>query len=235
MSLAKRLASQFEIYAPVFYGKTGQTVNGLRAVLCMRREFEIWRLRQKSPIVDWIRDLVSRIEQDKQPSSGVGIVGMCMSGGIVLASITHPAVTAGVVAQPGLPLALTCLASKARRSDLGMNAEQIGEAKASATPVLTLRYGKDCICPQERIPSLLEQIPNATAPPSYLDGVRSHATLTDHYRDDATASIQKLSERAIEDTIQFLAGHLACSRPTRLDRRLNDRRPQRSAASEIEP
>lgn len=208
MRLAERLAEIFHVHAPVFYGDVGETVGPIRSVICMRREFEAFRLGRSSPIVDWVRGLVGHVQPGGDEERGVGVIGMCMSGGIVLGTISHPAVSAGVAAQPSLPLAPRGWGSKRRREDFGMEPSKIAEASASGTPVLTLRYGNDRVCPRERIPSIARQIPSVVAPPAFLANCGSHATLTDRYREDSNATVQELSERAIKETIDFLSTHL---------------------------
>lgn len=206
MQLSMRLSESFSVYAPVFYGNVGESVNELKAFFCMRKEFEAFRLETTSPITDWIRSLASDIYLQNDEKQGVGIVGMCMTGGIVLATISHPSVSVGVAAQPSLPFGF--IGSKKRREDLGLNPQDLAAAVSSKTPVLTLRYGKDPICPAERISSILKKIPSAQKTPGFLDNVSSHPTLTDLYREGKGEEIQKASDQAITQTISFLSKYL---------------------------
>jgi hypothetical protein len=59
------------------------------------------------------------------------MIGMCLTG--------------AVAAQPSLPFSF----SKPGQQDLGLNAIDLQAAAAATTPVLTLRYGRDVICPAQ--------------------------------------------------------------------------------------
>lgn len=206
MQLALRLSESFSVHAPVFYGEVGESLNELTAFFCMRREFEVFRLGRTSPITSWVRSLAADIHHQSNAAKGVGVVGMCMSGGIVLATISHASVAVGVAAQPSLPLAL--IGTQKRKKDLGMDSEDIQATAHSGTPVLTLRYGKDPICPAKRIHSITEQLPSAEEPPEFLNDIQSHPTLTDFFRKKNGKGIVSASDQAINYTISFLEKHL---------------------------
>lgn len=55
----------------------------------MRQEFEVFRLGRTSPITGWIRELAADIHQQCPGVKGVGVVGMCMTGGLVLETISQ--------------------------------------------------------------------------------------------------------------------------------------------------
>lgn len=210
MQLALRLSQHFTVHAPVFYGEVGESFDNAialtRAYFCIRHEFEVFRLGKTSPIADWIRELAGDIHQQLYNCNGVGIVGMCMTGGIVLATISHPSVVVGVAAQPSLPLATVGFGR--RKTDIGMNEEDIESAAQSEVPVLVLRYGTDPICPKQRITSIKEKIPTVTGPPSFLQDTASHATLTDRFRKADQPNIRDVSEQAIQETVLFLSERL---------------------------
>ncbi|MEM9365095.1 MAG: dienelactone hydrolase family protein [Planctomycetota bacterium] len=215
MHLAIRLSERFTVHAPVFYGQVGEAFSGrtgfVRAYFCMRSEFEVFRLGRTSPIAGWIRDLAADVHDQAPSVKGVGVVGMCMTGGIVLATISHASVAVGVAAQPSLPL-MVPFGSQRRKEDIGMNADDIQAAAHSGTPVLTLRYGNDRICPAERLPSISRQIPTANGPPDPLEDKLkdkvSHPTLTDFFREGTKTDIQSVSDQAINHVISFLSEHL---------------------------
>ena len=214
MRLALRMSEQFKVYAPVFYGRVGQVFDGLsggvRAYFCMRREFQVFRRGRTSRIAGWVRDLAADVHHQADSVKGVGVVGMCMTGGIVLATISHACVAAGVAAQPSLPLAM--IGSRRRKADLGMYKDDIQDANDSETPVLVLRYGGDWICPDGRVPSIRNQIGPACFPPNplqqKLEAIAGHSTLTDRYRDNRDSDVQAVSEEAIDYTVSFLLEQL---------------------------
>lgn len=215
MGLAIRMSREFTVHAPVFYGQVGEAFRGptgfLRAYFCVRREFEFFQLGRTSPVAGWVRDLAADIHHRFPDAKGVGVVGMCMTGGIVLATISHASVVVGVAAQPSLPLAVP-FSTLRRKKDIGMNPDDIRAAAQSGTPVLALRYGKDRICPAQRLPSISRQIPTAKEPPDSLEGKlkdkASHPTLTDRFREETKPEIQSVSEQAIDHVISFLSRHL---------------------------
>ena len=215
IQLALRLSSGFRVHAPVFYGRAGESFSGLaglgRAFFCMRKEFEVFRQGKTSQIVTWIRDLAGKIQADDPEGRRIGIIGMCMTGGIVLATIAQEPIAAGVAAQPSLPFK-TPLASKKLKEDLGMGQEDLESAGSSSTPVLILRYGNDKICPVERITSIMTHIPSAILPSQQLEAklehIHSHATLTDRYRQETSHEVKLVSDEVIAYVTHFLAEHL---------------------------
>lgn len=89
-----------------------------------------------------------------------------------------------------------------------MSPDDIQAAANSGIPVLTLRYGKDRICPAQRMSSITRQIPSATEPPDFLKDKASQATLTDLFREGTEMDIRNVSEHAINHTVSFLSKHL---------------------------
>ena len=197
--LALRLAQSFTVHAPVFYEKGFSK----EAFYCIRREFEIFRLGNKSRIVDWVCALISDIEAQSGIDRGIGVVGMCLTGGIVLATVSHPAVAAGVAAQPSLPIFSYPIETCA---DTGAG-ENVAENLNS--PLLTLRFGNDVICPALRVKRIKQNMQLVEEPPRFLDGQWGHATLTSAYRPKKKNKTKAVSERAIKHTISFLSNHLA--------------------------
>jgi hypothetical protein len=108
----------FRVHLPLLYGEPGRgsMVGGTRdALWCLRHELDLFTRGAASPLVDWVRALVRDVA-----SSGpvrVGIVGMCMTGGIAVAALAEgatgcrgrlPAVAARAASLP--------LAARTRRS-----------------------------------------------------------------------------------------------------------------------
>jgi dienelactone hydrolase len=177
-------------------GAIGQTANLLR--VCISREIYKFAARETSPLVRWCRALCRDL-RDKSNQSGVGVIGMCLTGGFALALVADNAVLAPVVAQPSLPL----LGSKAALglSDADAEAVQRRVAGDRGYCVLGLRYADDRIAPKARIETIKELIGSSF---EYLElPGKKHSTLTvDRH------------PRALERTISFLAERLH-SRRTR--------------------
>jgi len=109
---ADRLAAAgLTVFLPSLLGEPGRPATrgyirrSILSAICIRREFNIWRAGQSSPIVDWLRALARQAHADCG-GRGVGAIGMCLTGGFALAMMTEPAVVAPVLSQPSLPVAL---------------------------------------------------------------------------------------------------------------------------------
>jgi dienelactone hydrolase len=171
-------------------GSLGQTANLLR--VCISREIYMFAGRQTSPLVGWCRALCRDL-RDKSNRPGVGVVGMCLTGGFALALVADEAVLAPVVAQPSLPI----LVSKAALglSDTDAAAVRRRVAGDHSYCVLGLRYADDRIAPKARIETMKELVGSAF---EYLElPGNKHSTLTiDRH------------PRALERTISFLSERL---------------------------
>lgn len=209
--LANRLAESFTVHCPLFFGKVGQKSHELRGLFCIRKEFVFLRLGKTGPIADWVRRLAEQVSRQHCNAASVGIVGMCMTGGLVLATISHPVIAAGVAAQPSLPLAPYGWGTKQRRKDVGLSQDEVMAINQSRTPLMALRFGGDPICPAERLDHLASRLPQLVPPPAWLDGVKDHPTLTACFREGTEPETKLLSERAIKETVSFLSQHLSNS------------------------
>jgi dienelactone hydrolase len=207
----------FRVHLPLLYGESGRgsMVGGTRdALWCLRHELDLFTRGAASPLVDWVRALVRDVA-----SSGpvrVGIVGMCMTGGIAVAALAEGATGAAVASQPSLPVRPPCRSLRGR-ADLGIDEPTLAAAVASPAPLLALRYDRDAISAAERFATLRERFtdgspPALTAPAPdvrvqawerlrlvTVQGNR-HAVLTLHP-----------NEPAILETIRFLAEHLGAA------------------------
>jgi dienelactone hydrolase len=144
---------------PLAGGKLAWLIYQLRSSTsaCVSREFLVFATGRTSPVVAWLRALAAA-EHSRCGGPGVGVVGMCFSGGFALAMAVDRRVLAPVMAQPGLPLAVTpgrrhaidcspadlaCVAQRCRREGLR---------------VLGLRFRGDPFVPEERFALLREEL-----------------------------------------------------------------------------
>jgi dienelactone hydrolase len=72
------------------------------AKVCISREFTLFAAGASSPIIDWLRALAAS-EHGRCRGPGVGVIGMCVTGGFALAMAADPHVIAPVLSQPSLP------------------------------------------------------------------------------------------------------------------------------------
>ena len=95
---------------PHLFGQPGRPPSGSYAArslveVCISREFSGFALGRSSPVIAWLRALAAT-EHERCAGPGVGVVGMCYTGGFGLAMTVEDAVVAPVLSQPSLPFAL---------------------------------------------------------------------------------------------------------------------------------
>ena len=104
LDLGLILAERFRVHLPLLFGEPGEFAMGKNILrLCVSREINLFAARKTSPVVDWLRALCRKVKTDSG-AKGIGVVGMCLTGGFALALVAEESVLAPVVAQPGLPL-----------------------------------------------------------------------------------------------------------------------------------
>lgn len=190
---------------------------GLKSMIrgCVSRDFSTYALDRTSPIAGWLRAL-ARAEHERCGGPGVGVVGMCFSGGFALAMATDPSVVAPVMSQPSLPLPVT---KKHRRAvdtsdaDLDIIA---GRCAAGDLRVLGLRFNDDPVVPAERFAFLRDRLGDAflgveldqsDGNPDGLDSplIRvHHSVLTVALNDEPGEP----TRAALDQVIEFLIGRL---------------------------
>ena len=144
------------MFLPSLFGRPAAPANGrevLRSILrvCVAREFTKLADRT-SPVVGWLRALAASAYRECG-GPGVGVVGMCFTGGFALATALEPSVVASVMSQPDLPAPI----GKRGRAALGLDAEDLSAITARANDdlrVLGLRFTNDRGCPPERFVTL---------------------------------------------------------------------------------
>jgi len=145
------------VWMPYLFDVNGRPdrLNGwaprLRA--CISREFVILATGKTSPITSWLRALAREL-WETSGGRGVGVIGMCMTGGFALAMMLEEKVIAPVLSQASLPLAIRPSA----RRDPGVDPcdlSNIGRRLDSENLSLVhLRFSADRLCPKPRIERL---------------------------------------------------------------------------------
>lgn len=157
IDFARRLlAAGYTVYLPSLFGRPAAPANGretARSILriCVAREFTKLADRT-SPVVGWLRALAASAYRECG-GPGVGVVGMCITGGFALATALEPSVVASVMSQPVLPAPI----GRHGRAALGLDAEDLSKITARADDglrVLGLRFTNDRGCPPERFETL---------------------------------------------------------------------------------
>src|SRR3954454_9098033 len=130
----------------------------LRSIVpaCVSHDFHAMATGKTSPVIEWLRAL-ARSLHDKCGGPGVGVVGMCFTGGFALAMMADAPVLAPVLSQPSLPFGI----GAKRKRDLGLSDDDLAKVKqkcaAEDLTVLGLRFTGDTFVPPERFVRLREE------------------------------------------------------------------------------
>lgn len=152
LTLADRLVeSGFTVVLPHLFGPLGEIslAGNMARVFCMRREFRLFAKNSGGPIVEWLRGLCEQT-RTKHGVSGVGVIGMCLTGNFAISLMADDAVLAGVASQPSMPLGHAAQA-------LHMSDEEIAGARSKLDkvgPMLAYRFSGDKLCKAEKFASI---------------------------------------------------------------------------------
>jgi len=153
ISLANTFVDQgFRVVLPHLFGPLGSISllgNTLR-VFCMRREFKLFAKNETSPIVDWLKALCKNL-LDEHGATGVGVIGMCLTGNFAISLMADESVLAGVASQPSMPLG--------DQHALHMNATELSVARTRLDehgPMMALRFQGDKLCTGAKFKALDE-------------------------------------------------------------------------------
>jgi dienelactone hydrolase len=124
---------------------------------CISREFSVLASGRSSPVVAFLRALAAE-EHERCKGPGVGVVGMCFTGGFALAMAVDARVLAPVLAEPSLPIPLG--AQRRRSIDCEPAAlERVASRCANeGLRVLGLRFHGDPLSPSARFDFLRERL-----------------------------------------------------------------------------
>ena len=116
---------------PSLFGEPGRPPTGAYALksigpACISREFSSFALKKASPVTVWLRKLAAA-EHERCGGPGVGVVGMCFTGGFALAMMVDDVVLAPVLSQPSLPFPL----SKKYKADIGISDADLARVKSA--------------------------------------------------------------------------------------------------------
>lgn len=215
IALAERLvAAGFHVALPSLIGIPGRPVSGRYLAgsslrMCVSREFAAFARRADRPIAGFLRALARDVHAERG-GPGVGVIGMCFSGGFALATAADDSVLAPVVSQPALPPAIG-----AGRSATGLSPIEEAAIRRRAGDglcALGLRFTNDRSVPAERFAAFERLLGEGwrafeiDSSPGNPDGIpaNAHSVLT-----DASAAVQgHPTHRANELVVEFLRERL---------------------------
>ncbi|MFB9311185.1 dienelactone hydrolase [Agromyces hippuratus] len=208
----------FTVVMPSLFGVPGRrpgVVGQVAAVarLCIMAEFRAFSLDLRGQVTDFLR-LVAGDLAERTPGRGVGIIGMCFTGGFAIATaVTTDEIRAAVVSQPAAPFPV----SRSRARSVGVPGEALERYAASrpdsAPCVLGLRFTQDARSGDARMVALERHLGRAATLVRLPSGADSsdgtpkgaHSVLTGAVREDPPNRAFKERGRMIE----FLRARLA--------------------------
>ncbi len=166
LGLAQHLVdSGFTVAVPSPFGTPGReatmgyTLRTLSRV-CVSAEFRAFALNAHRPITDFLRAVAADLA-GRTPGAGVGVIGMCFTGGFALATAIDGSVLASVLSQPAVPFPT----SRARRIDPGASADNMDAIAARTLNdglcVLGLRFSEDASAPRARFATIKQKLGDA--------------------------------------------------------------------------
>jgi dienelactone hydrolase len=165
LGLADHLVDQgFTVVVPSPFGTPGKPMTvgyvlGVISRLCVSAEFKAFAVNAQRPITQYLR-AVARDLAARTPGKGVGVIGMCFTGGFALATAVEDVVLAPVMSQPSVPFPL----GKARKADPGMSEAEmqtVVKRTEDGLCVLGLRFTEDPAVPADRFATLRRRLGDA--------------------------------------------------------------------------
>jgi dienelactone hydrolase len=195
---------------PRLFGEPGREASAAYALqsigpACVSKEFATFATGKTSPVTTWLRAL-ARHAHEECGGPGVGVVGMCFTGGFALAMMVDEIVLAPVLSQPSLPFPLT----KKHKRDLGISDADLARVKARCETedicVLGLRFTGDKVVPEARFERLRQELGDKfvgveldSSPGNPHGHPRSaHSVLTAHLQDREGTPTRNALDQVLE-------------------------------------
>jgi dienelactone hydrolase len=223
MGLANHLVDVgFTVAVPSLFGEPGRPLSAGYAVrtvakACITKEFAAFARGADRPIAEYTRALARHLHA-RAGGPGVGVIGMCFTGGFALAAAVEPAVLASVGSQPSVPFPV----GESRKRDLGMSEREraaIAErVRTEGLCLVGLRFSEDTASPGDRFAELEKAfgpgwraIP-LNSKPGNPDGIgkREHSVLT-------SADVEKPGRIRRAPRSRLSCANACGGSPTRID------------------
>ncbi|WP_327291051.1 dienelactone hydrolase family protein [Streptomyces sp. NBC_01198] len=159
LGLADHLVDEgFTVVMPSPFGVPGRKLSAgyvaaTFARLCVSAEFRAFATGAHRPFADYLRALARDLAA-RTPGGGVGVIGMCFTGGFALAAAVDDVVLAPVLSQPALPFPV----GGKRAADPGVSPEELDSVvvrtQESGLCLLGLRFSEDKAATRDRFATL---------------------------------------------------------------------------------
>jgi dienelactone hydrolase len=212
LGLADHLVDRgFTVVIPSPFGEPGRPMSGgyvLRTMtrLCISAEFRAFAVNAHRPITDFLRAVAADLAS-RTPGSGVGVIGMCFTGGFALAAAIDDSVAASVLSQPAVPMPLGRARQMAPAPVSTTEFDRIAErAKAGEVCALGLRFSNDISVPKARFDTIKKRLGDAfevielDSSPGNAGGFSrgAHSVITHEVRDEPGHPALEARERVVE-------------------------------------
>jgi len=189
----------FTVYMPSLFGRDGAVPGAEEGAAvfqraCVSAEFRAVAANVTSPVTQWLRAL-ARHAHGESGGPGVGAIGMCFTGNFALTMMLEPAMLAGVLSQPSLPLKDPA-GIEIAPDDIKAVRERLDRDDLT---VLAYRFAGDKFCRAERFAAYAQALgdrfearvlpdtaANGDVAPFFAKHVNSpHSVVTQHLIDEA--------------------------------------------------
>ena len=209
----------FTVAMPSLFGDPGRAITpaylaaGI-ARACVTREFMALATNANRPVAQYLRAL-ARDVNDRTPGPGVGVIGMCFTGGFALAAAVDNSVLAPVLSQPSVPFPFT----PKQRRDPGLSEAELNvvvdRANNEGLCAIGLRFSKDPLSPAERFTTLRERLGDSfevieidsSAGNKHGFGRMAHSVLTDQVREIEGHPAFEARNRVVQFLKERLTAH----------------------------
>jgi len=144
-----------DMLPPPFAPGGARLLVGNMVRVCVAREFWALALGYDRPLTRWLQALAIR-EHGLAGGPGIGVVGMCLTGGFALAAATREPVSVAIASEPAVPFRLRPGASR----DLGMSEGEVqllvDRVASGELCVRAFRYDGDLMTPPARLARIKE-------------------------------------------------------------------------------
>lgn len=208
----------FSVASPSLFGEPGRPISvgylvPTMARACVAREFMAFATNAERPVARYLRAL-ARDLNERTPGKGVGVIGMCFTGGFALAAAVDDSVLAPVMSQPSVPFPLT----PAQRRNPGVSENELQRVMQRVTDeglcAMGLRFTGDKAVPDERFQTLRQRLGDAfevieidsTPGNEHGFGRMAHSVLTDQVREKDGHPAYEARKRVVEFFKERLEG-----------------------------